>query len=852
MRNPLISAFVVVVIFWWGFFTWLAIQGGTVKLFTDLDASNKAKIEQMVTPANQVEANSPSDISDREKQPTPIMWWNRLFFVVSFLVCGFLMGILLVTLGIFSKKNRIVKYLSGESKRGLSISLGSFPAGRAQPKRVKLASVDPYKRIHPMLASWVALQLPKHPEHVALFNAITEVFLAHPNIPASHVSTGHGQISLFEHSQNVARTMIVRAKTFRYEGLFNVNGALIESKQDNDFELNSEDPLICLAGYAHDIGKIECFQAVGEGLVHKVGMPHAQVGGLILNSLPEFINLPVKDREALLRAISNYHDVWKMSTLRTADNVEYVEDRARALLMLLRKSDIEAAIEEQRMSDADLYYQDNVVEPINKLSATAKKNTDSAGLSKDQKRLAEIFESIVCDTGRINGGEKSRRIGFKHEKHVYISEPLMRNLIAEKLGSQEAAALINGRKQSFLTISLLEALSKMNILVNQARGYEFSPRDSLFVVTFVDPRKNLITTKLECALIIKASAYAALNLLHDCPRPPVDIAPRFGVKAAKRLPGVEATSEREANETIRAIEENISLLEGAPGAAVQAPKELNELTDADLPDLPKSEDFGLSKGKHYFTTNGEVSDVPLNELLNQTEIIIDGDGAPVRADPPKPNVAPFANSTEHPVIGAAPSSARALNEIAVETYPRQKMGHADHRPNIENGLNSIDYLLSEFSGSQTTPTKKQKIRERAARHETIANKISDPVSPPATTPSSAATPSAAVVNIDQTLVGGTKQDKKDGATDFSSLIVEHIERCSRQKAVTPVVTGRALQAYPGKFYDLYKMSDLVNAHGSPDIDWEQCWLDQKNTPMSELIAIEGNTSGKAFGILTKG
>ena len=227
MKNPLLSSFVIVTAFWYGV---LAILSRALLHEIPLYALKGLWIALVG------------------------VFWGVLAFAVWMAVV---------------RGNKQHGLKSGDSRRGLSITLGDFPRGSPPPERVSCSE----SFLPEQFSTWFTAYQAAHPAHAALLRAVMEIYLAHVSLPASPVPGGHGGATLMQHSLNVLTTILGMAPSWRYDGHKNKKGQNVVPLIDGTYRFDATDPLIPIAGFAHDIGKITCYRQREDGLVEEV-RPH--------------------------------------------------------------------------------------------------------------------------------------------------------------------------------------------------------------------------------------------------------------------------------------------------------------------------------------------------------------------------------------------------------------------------------------------------------------------------------------------------------------------------------------------------------------------------------------------------
>ncbi|PIV88836.1 MAG: hypothetical protein COW48_03760, partial [Hydrogenophilales bacterium CG17_big_fil_post_rev_8_21_14_2_50_63_12] len=301
MKNPLLSSFVIVTVFW---YVMLAIPSRALLHEIPVYALKGLWIALVG------------------------VFWGVLAFAVWLAVV---------------RGNKQHGLKSGDSRRGLSISLGDFPRGAPPPARVPCGETF----LPETFSTWFTAYQAAHPTHAALMRAVMEVYQARALLPASPVPGGHGGATLMQHSLNVLATILNMAPSWRYDGHKNKKGQVVFPLIDGTYRFDATDPLIPIAGFAHDIGKITCYRQREDGLVEEIKPHHDTEGGKILITLEAFWALPKGDRDALNLALSFYHHINSLPL--------WADDRTRALTELLITADIRTGMAEGEKNLAALY-----------------------------------------------------------------------------------------------------------------------------------------------------------------------------------------------------------------------------------------------------------------------------------------------------------------------------------------------------------------------------------------------------------------------------------------------------------------------------------------------------------------
>ena len=286
--------------------------------------------------------------------------------------------------GIFHRGQRDQRLL-GRKLRGASTTLGNPPIPGLAPSRPSGKSLadhwnefgwTPRGEVPPEFWAqfpWWPAYRAKHPAYAAAFAGCAQVMFGMPALPASPRPGGHGGVSLIRHSVSVLHTLMEMAPDWKFSGNKNKKGQLKSdgalydlTKTHHAFHFRSVadadfDPILPLAAFAHDIGKVRCYEPSnwkGEGrplirrkkrqagwdgpvdVVREVKPLHGLEGARLLRRMSEIHNLPMKERDALLVCVAYYHDIDDMPRAR------WIDDRTRSLVHLLYEADVATGVQE--------------------------------------------------------------------------------------------------------------------------------------------------------------------------------------------------------------------------------------------------------------------------------------------------------------------------------------------------------------------------------------------------------------------------------------------------------------------------------------------------------------------------
>jgi hypothetical protein len=502
-KNKLISAHVVVLVFWF-FVLFLASAGFNIELFA--------------------------------KSLT-----NALLIMFGGLIIG-ITGWVSFDL---TRRDGILSRSQSKSVRGAVVSIGD-PPSFTEPRRVK-ASPHIFASRFP----WWNEYSNNHPKHADAFAAILGVMSVTPKLPASPVPGGHGGASLIEHSFNVVKTMMEMAPKWSYRGHKNKRGEISFPLLDTtvrEFRFQHGDPIVPLAAFAHDIGKTVCYRIVDDGSVREVRKNHDIEGAKLLRSLPEVMDLPWKDRMALLISCEYYHHIGSLPYST------WIDDRARALIELLIAADIETGRREGGVVVND--YEDS--DMVSVVSVATKPNADESIESPEESVTdsgkenvtADIGDggpkqavpsdvlgspldmtySVLLEPGRVNGTNAANRIAWKHGEWLYISDAKLRAAVAKLTGDTSYNTLPHRGNMHPFTLELMAQLAASGNLLQEFDGQRFSEKRALFTTVSAVPGKTPIENKF--ILVARTRAFPGLENAMDCKAAPQIVGCSWGEQAA--------------------------------------------------------------------------------------------------------------------------------------------------------------------------------------------------------------------------------------------------------------------------------------------------------------------------------
>jgi hypothetical protein len=435
--------------------------------------------------------------------------------------------------------------IESESRDAL-LSIGKFP--KTTP--ITRTPISSSKKIS---APWFPAYQRDYPLHANAFKAVLEVMNSKPDLPASPIKGGHGGATLIEHSFNVVAMMFKKAPAWRYVGHKNKSGKIIFPLIDmtkTEFKFDPQDPILPLTAFAHDIGKITCYDLKADGSIVEVKRNHDIEGAKILRTLPEVMALPWKDQMALLIACEYYHHQGSLPQSM------WIDDRARSLIELLLDVDVATGKAEGGIIVDDNYdYDDNqpaheditaidsdeasdqsqqitANQSINQLSSsgfnagTAQDSPPESLINNDVFRLAS---TVLSRNNAINGRNSKERIAYKHGEWLYIHDAKLRSAIAEETGDESYARTPKQGVMSDFTLELMAILSAHGYLLQEFNGKYYSEKRAIFTTGALVKEQSIET---RFVIIVSIKAFPWLSSIEDCKIAPNILGCSWGEAAA--------------------------------------------------------------------------------------------------------------------------------------------------------------------------------------------------------------------------------------------------------------------------------------------------------------------------------
>jgi len=419
---------------------------------------------------------------------------------------------------------------------GSGTSASFYKVRLPRPEPVKLASGGK-NPLHN--EPWWAEYKRKHPQYAAALNDVFALMQTKPGLPAGY-NGGHKDMTLVQHSMNVVHAMLRAAPEWQFAGFKGKGGEVSvaladESGSPHTFGSGTpaEEPVLPLTAFAHDIGKVVCLDWDEQGKVVSVLPRHGERGARLLRRIPSVMALPRQDRDSLLLAVEFYHGMSEMPV------VKWIGDRTRSLTALLYLVDCEAsefegtagaAEEAQRLYRtvtpiASSKGEEKVVPaatseaPTGVAAATAAEAPASAATApvaedlfpKGFGAIDTLFE-VLLNGGEINGGNRDKRIAFKHKEWSYIINARFLEVLQSFIESSPE------NTQKALS-AILEALADRGDLLVSLGDTQKAPAKAIWKARRAGASDGAAAAPYQ-VFVVKSSAVALLENAADCPSPP--------------------------------------------------------------------------------------------------------------------------------------------------------------------------------------------------------------------------------------------------------------------------------------------------------------------------------------------
>lgn len=341
-------------------------------------------------------------------------------------------------------------------------------------------------------------QVAASPPHADAMVAVAALMLREPRLPASPYPGGHGGRTLIEHSLGVVESMLRMRPGFVYQGQYSKRGRLVVPLEDPESPIRfgeADVPLLALAAFAHDIGKLACYAPQDGGKPDDRTVPVAEVlpehdtqGARLLRRVPAILALPRPDRDALIVACGYYHHPWGIP------RSDWIDDRARALTELLIQADVATGkAEGHQLRPEDVQEDPEDAPPAKRprdggVPAVAPpEETDLDASVAGLPPIVLALRATLRQPGVIGGGFRSTTAAYANGGWVFVIEARMTMLIRNAMrryvpdrADDDAFYARRGNNLSQMSAELLDALSGCGWLMQEHAGAEYGPRRALF------------------------------------------------------------------------------------------------------------------------------------------------------------------------------------------------------------------------------------------------------------------------------------------------------------------------------------------------------------------------------------
>lgn len=461
---------------------------------------------------------------------------ESLAYSMLVILAGIAVGVSLWVAVDMTRVGGILSRYGEHAHRGLKSTLGEIPLPK-QPTRAKADDAMLSRRF-----PWWKSYADSYPEHAAAFRAVLAVMLANPKLPASPVPGGHGGATLIEHSFNVVDTLLEMAPKWSYKGHRNKKGEIVFPLLDTtrvEHRFPPNDPILALAAFAHDVGKVACYQMNPDGSVTEIRKNHDIEGAKLLRTLPEVMALPWKEQVALLSACEFYHH------LGALPQSTWINDRARSLVELLIAADVLTGqreggviVNDYEDSDgADIQLPQAKVEPdaddeaeVEKMTGEDESAVPDASLPVEHGSALDVTYSVLLEPGRVNGSLSAQRIAWKYGEWLYINDGRLRDAVSARVGDNDYTRQPYRGNMSPFTLDLLAQLAERGALLQELNGRKYSPKRAIYNTTSAVQGKAPVETRF--VIVAKVSAFPGLENAQDCKAAPVVVGCTWGDAAA--------------------------------------------------------------------------------------------------------------------------------------------------------------------------------------------------------------------------------------------------------------------------------------------------------------------------------
>ena len=534
----------------------------------------------------------------------------------------------------------------------------------AQPEEAALKDVG-------IDAKWY-LDLREHfPIYANVIDQAYRVMMTKPGIPASPQG-GHGGASLIEHSLHVVDSILSIREDWVYTGLKTKRGNLYRDLVDPDGKphtFDRDDPILAVAAFVHDIGKVRCYQKTGS-VWEEIRPGHGEIGSEMLRRMSSVRDLPIADRDALILAVCYYHHQSDMPI------ANWVGDRAYSLTGLLYLADCDASaregdkdekaeviasyrsmkakvvetrettIEETEQENESLEQADEDDMAASAMAQMAASEPPGAAqepsggqtansldtwVSESGESAIDLFIQAISMPGAVNGKSTDGRFGIKFGAQTYIFEAQMRRRVASMLHDDSINKLKRGQMHPY-TQALLMDLAARGMLMLEHNGMQYTWKRALFKAKTSDRGEERVV------FVIKSTINNGVSRIADAKYAPTITGPLWGEVSASNKRGVAAPAPAAAS----AAQDSVTAASGTQAGTS------SQSNDGPVPEQASRAGPSVPAG------DPDDSPFPAGTPSRPSEPVTDGGAAGVASDSAS-EWSPLSDEHDDAVVHAAPS-----------------------------------------------------------------------------------------------------------------------------------------------------------------------------------------------------
>lgn len=369
--------------------------------------------------------------------------------------------------------------------------------------------------------AWWPKYAAAHPEYAAVIDDVYAVMQSRPGMPAG--IDFHQGATLVEHSMDVVNKIIELAPNWRFDGIKNTVGTIVAPVQSADGSPHTfgtgtplDAPVLPVAAFAHDIGKVTCLVTDDHGnpvMLHG----HGPKGAEILRTLPSVAALPMEERDSILIAVKYYHGLTQIPL------ATWVGDAARSLASLLYAADSQSEFNRARDTTAPA---PSVVADSPITATEDDGRTDSHAPAIPAATVAEAKPQYVtengatpldalldafAEAGTVNSKSVAKRVGWKYGRWVYLAVDSF--LAWAALRMEDKSLNDPGATRTLFISTLLTALAERGCLYlgDPAR----KPEDAIWL-TVSSNSEDVSAARQYPSIVISTAVANHLDNIDDC------------------------------------------------------------------------------------------------------------------------------------------------------------------------------------------------------------------------------------------------------------------------------------------------------------------------------------------------